>query len=160
MKQLPDSSIHAVVTDPPYELGFMGKEWDKAGIAFNRDVWADYSKETARLFLASLSHGKKGKDIINSGGPYSTVSDADMIQVVGYFKDALKDGRQVEIKELNSFYAGLGDHFQNEFLTGLELYISGWDKRDWNTLLRGQATMNLWGSWYNKNIDAIRKSGP
>jgi hypothetical protein len=82
-----------------------------------------------------------------------------MFAVVGYYRDALKEGRQADIQELNKFYAGLGDHFQNEFLTGLELYISGWDKKDWNALLRGQATMNLWGSWYNNNINAIKKSG-
>jgi len=28
MRSLPDSSVHAVVTDPPYGLGFMGKAWD------------------------------------------------------------------------------------------------------------------------------------
>ena len=26
---IPDASVDAVVTDPPYGLGFMGKEWDK-----------------------------------------------------------------------------------------------------------------------------------
>jgi len=31
----------AVVTDPPYELGFMGKEWDKTGIANNVKMWAE-----------------------------------------------------------------------------------------------------------------------
>ncbi len=30
LKQLPDDSIDCVVTDPPYGLAFMGKEWDKA----------------------------------------------------------------------------------------------------------------------------------
>jgi len=29
MKTLPDNSIDSIVTDPPYGLGFMGKEWDK-----------------------------------------------------------------------------------------------------------------------------------
>ena len=28
LKQLPENSIDAVVTDPPYGLKFMGKEWD------------------------------------------------------------------------------------------------------------------------------------
>jgi site-specific DNA-methyltransferase (adenine-specific) len=28
MKTLPDNSVDAVVTDPPYGLGFMGKKWD------------------------------------------------------------------------------------------------------------------------------------
>lgn len=38
---LPDNSIDAVVTDPPYELGFMGKSWDSSGIAYNVDLWQE-----------------------------------------------------------------------------------------------------------------------
>lgn len=29
----------SIVTDPPYELGFMGKKWDGTGIAFSRRTW-------------------------------------------------------------------------------------------------------------------------
>lgn len=29
----------AVVTDPPYELGFMGKARDATGVAYNVDLW-------------------------------------------------------------------------------------------------------------------------
>lgn len=36
---LADASIDACVTDPPYELGFMGKKWDASGIAYNVDLW-------------------------------------------------------------------------------------------------------------------------
>ena len=39
MRSLPDCSVDAVVTDPPYELGFMGKGWDASGIAYNSEVW-------------------------------------------------------------------------------------------------------------------------
>ena len=38
---LPANSVDAVVTDPPYELGFMGRRWDSSGIAYNVDLWAD-----------------------------------------------------------------------------------------------------------------------
>ncbi len=31
--------IDAIVTDPPYELGFMGKHWDGTGIAFDPETW-------------------------------------------------------------------------------------------------------------------------
>lgn len=41
LKELPDASIDAVVCDPPYELGFMGKKWDGSGIAFNTAVWSE-----------------------------------------------------------------------------------------------------------------------
>jgi site-specific DNA-methyltransferase (adenine-specific) len=38
---LADNSVDAIVTDPPYELGFMGKSWDNSGIAYNVDVWRE-----------------------------------------------------------------------------------------------------------------------
>lgn len=41
MKSLPDCSVDAVVTDPPYELGFMGKSWDSTGIAYNVEMWRE-----------------------------------------------------------------------------------------------------------------------
>jgi len=36
---LDDASIDAIVCDPPYELGFMGKAWDNSGIAYDVTVW-------------------------------------------------------------------------------------------------------------------------
>ena len=41
MRDIPDNSIDAVVTDPPYELGFMGKKWDSTGIAYNVELWQE-----------------------------------------------------------------------------------------------------------------------
>jgi len=38
---LDDDSIDAIVTDPPYELGFMGKAWDASGIAYDPVVWTE-----------------------------------------------------------------------------------------------------------------------
>lgn len=32
-------SIDAIVTDPPYELAFMGRRWDSTGIAFDPAFW-------------------------------------------------------------------------------------------------------------------------
>jgi DNA modification methylase len=41
LRDLPDNSVDAVVTDPPYELAFMGKSWDSTGIAYSVDLWRD-----------------------------------------------------------------------------------------------------------------------
>jgi DNA modification methylase len=39
MTELGESSVDAIVTDPPYELAFMGKGWDDSGIAYDHRVW-------------------------------------------------------------------------------------------------------------------------
>jgi len=41
LAKLPDNSVDSIVTDPPYELGFMGKSWDNSGIAYNVELWAE-----------------------------------------------------------------------------------------------------------------------
>ncbi len=32
--------FHALFCDPPYELGFMGKAFDKTGVSFRSSTWA------------------------------------------------------------------------------------------------------------------------
>lgn len=41
LKGLKDASIDSIVTDPPYEIGFMGRSWDSTGIAYNVELWAE-----------------------------------------------------------------------------------------------------------------------
>lgn len=39
LDKLDECSIDCIITDPPYELNFMGKGWDNAGISFNKGTW-------------------------------------------------------------------------------------------------------------------------
>src|SRR5210317_850048 len=57
LKELEDNSIDSVVTDPPYEIGFMGKGWDDSGIANNPQLW----KEVLRVL-------KPGGHLLAFGG--------------------------------------------------------------------------------------------
>ena len=41
LASMPNNSIDAIVTDPPYELNFMKKGWDKSGITFNVELWKE-----------------------------------------------------------------------------------------------------------------------
>jgi site-specific DNA-methyltransferase (adenine-specific) len=41
MRTLPACSVDSIVTDPPYELGFMCKQWDSSGIAYDVAMWKE-----------------------------------------------------------------------------------------------------------------------
>ena len=41
LAELPDASIDAVCTDPPYELAFMGRAWDASGVAYDTAMWRE-----------------------------------------------------------------------------------------------------------------------
>ena len=91
LKELPENSVDAIVTDPPYFIGFMGKKWDaEKHIASHPDFWAEclrvlkpgghclafgHSRTHHRLFTAIEDAGFVIKDTImwmyGSGFPKS-----------------------------------------------------------------------------------------
>jgi len=73
MKELDNNSVDAIVTDPPYELGFMGKKWDASGIAYNVELW----KECLRVL-------KPGGHLLSFGGTRTYHRMAVAIEDVGF----------------------------------------------------------------------------
>jgi DNA modification methylase len=73
LKQLDDNSIDSIVTDPPYELGFMGKSWDSTGIAYNVELW----KECLRVL-------KHGGHLLSFGGTRTYHRMACAIEDAGF----------------------------------------------------------------------------
>lgn len=59
MATFDECSIESIVTDPPYELDFMGRSWDRTGIAFDVAMW----KAALRVlkpggYLIAFSHAR------------------------------------------------------------------------------------------------------
>jgi len=70
---LPDNSVDSIITDPPYELGFMGKSWDSSGIAYNVELW----KECLRVL-------KPGGHLLSFGGTRTWHRVAVAIEDAGF----------------------------------------------------------------------------
>jgi len=70
---LEDNSIDSIVTDPPYELGFMGKKWDSSGIAYSVELW----KECLRVL-------KPGGHLLSFGGTRTWHRVAVAIEDAGF----------------------------------------------------------------------------
>lgn len=73
MKRCGDETADAIVTDPPYELNFMGRAWDRSGIAFDPEVW----KEAYRLL-------KPGGHLLAFGGSRTFHRIAVAIEDAGF----------------------------------------------------------------------------
>lgn len=100
MRSLPDASVHAVVTDPPYGLEFMGKGWDGAdgfrrslneAAAGRENVLGRTSTKapeynTGRGVRVAAERASeltaKGKGHTTSAGPY-LAAGVDSIRVAG-----------------------------------------------------------------------------
>jgi site-specific DNA-methyltransferase (adenine-specific) len=73
LKQIDENSINAIITDPPYQIGFMGMEWDKTGISYNIDIW----KECLRVL-------KPGGYLLSFGGTRTYHRIACAIEDAGF----------------------------------------------------------------------------
>ena len=73
LKEIADNSVDAIITDPPYELGFMGKKWDSSGIAYNVEMW----KECLRVL-------KPGGHLLSFGGTRTYHRMAVAIEDAGF----------------------------------------------------------------------------
>ena len=105
LKTLDDNSIDSIVTDPPCELGFMGKSWDSTGIANSVEMW----KEALRVL-------KPGGHLLSFSGTRTyhrmacAIEDAgfeirDMIEWVygSGFPKSLNVGKQVNKLETDEW---------------------------------------------------------
>jgi len=70
---LAENSIDSIVTDPPYELGFMGKSWDSTGVANDINLW----KEVLRVL-------KPGGHLLSFGGSRTYHRMAVAIEDAGF----------------------------------------------------------------------------
>ena len=73
LRAMPDASVDAIVTDPPYELAFMAKAWDSTGIAYSVDLW----RETLRVL-------KPGGHLLAFGGTRTYHRMACAIEDAGF----------------------------------------------------------------------------
>ena len=73
LQGLEDNSIDSIVTDPPYEIGFMGKQWDNTGIAYSVALW----KECLRVL-------KPGGHLLSFGATRSYHRMAVAIEDAGF----------------------------------------------------------------------------
>jgi site-specific DNA-methyltransferase (adenine-specific) len=71
MRQMPEDSVDAIVTDPPYGLGFMGKDWDKGSRMIGQLATGD---EKRGAFAYGGSHDRGYAD--NDSRAFQAFSEA------------------------------------------------------------------------------------
>ena len=73
LKDIDTNSMDAIITDPPYELGFMSKSWDGTGIAYDINLW----KQALRVL-------KPGGYLLSFGGSRTYHRMACAIEDAGF----------------------------------------------------------------------------
>lgn len=113
-------------------------------------------KDNIDHFISSIEYSNEGAKILNQGGAFETLDNESMNKIIGFNKQALKEAKLVNVEYLNERLAGFGNHFNNEFIIGLDMFISGYETADHAKFLQGQFLLDNWGTWYANNISKIK----
>lgn len=157
MRTMPDCSVDSIVTDPPYELGFMGKSWDASGIAYSVDMWAEAlrvlkpgghllafsgSRTYHRMTCAIEDAGFEVRDqimwVYGSGFPKSLdVSKAIDKSRAGHAFDEIRDYLRGAIKSAAMSQVAIKKHLGYPADSGV---VSHW-------VANSQPTVPRWKDW-------------
>lgn len=148
LQVIPENSITSIITDPPYELGFMNRDWDKSGIAFNIDAWKTClkvlkpgghlvafcgSRTFHRMVCAIEDAGFEIRDVImwiyGSGMPKSSNVGKMLEKKLGYVVDdefykygnALKPAYEPIVIARKPFEGSMIDNMYNNNVGGLNI---------------------------------------
>lgn len=154
---LPDNSVDSVVTDPPYEIGFMNRSFDATGIAFDVDLWKDIlrvlkpgghvaafgaSRMYHRLACAIEDAGFEIRDQIDwayaSGMPHG--SDASLLV------DRELGAKRTEI--VGHYHAGCG--YSNKKGWGNSTSNGGTPVTDAEVKAPATPESKAWSGWYSQ----------
>ena len=151
LKTIEDNYFDSVVTDPPYELGFMGKIWDSTGIAFTTELW----KEVYRTlkpggyllsFSASRNYHRMAVAIEDSG---FEIRDQIMWIYGSGFPKSLNIGKAID-KKLGNKRISLGKYKTPDGGQELSTYNNWKDstvqERRWPEVTKGDSEWEGWGT--------------
>ena len=63
----------------------------------------------------------------------------------------------IDIGLLNALYPGFGNHYLDDFIRGLELYVIGLLTSNRTQYRKGQAMIFKWINWLDQHEDDIRQ---
>lgn len=138
LENLADNSVDSIVTDPPYELNFMAKAWDRSGVAFAKDTW----ERCLRVL-------KPGGYLLAFGGSRTFHRIACAIEDAGF-----------EIRDTILWIFGSG--FPHSLNLGIavesKLQSGSANTKDWRNLDGKTAESGDWGLWKNAKEYGYRKT--
>jgi hypothetical protein len=115
--------------------------------------WSPGERDNLQHFVESIRLINEAHEIANSAP--TTVTMADFTKIVALYQQALAQARLVDDSVLAKASPELPNAYRRYFQKGIELCVSSWTKQQPFEDFQGDALLDKWGDWLDKNKDDI-----
>jgi hypothetical protein len=139
----PYFALHAVRTEPPV------RALTPTQIA---------SMELKKM-VEAMNASQQATYLINNGGRQQGAgirSYSNFERIVAYRRRALEVGRKVNSSVLDGIYPELGNRFQADFLTFLQVFLQACDSNSDSMLKEADEHNDKWADWYQAHQSEIQ----
>lgn len=114
------------------------------------------NKSNVEHFVNSIEYVNEANKISN-GSNSIYLEQSEVEEMIRLKQRALGEARKVNISSLNKRFQGFGDSYEDLFIEGLNLYLTGMEDENQRKVIQGQLLLDEWGDWYSSNINRIRR---
>jgi hypothetical protein len=121
--------------------------------------WTQEQRLNAQNVLVALNEKIEATRLSNDLSPPgvpAVVSRRNYEPIFGKMRAAHAHATVVQDDVLDKIHPELRRHWREEFIEGLRLRISNWEKADMRAEIEGSALLDKFGDWYTKNNNNIR----
>jgi hypothetical protein len=112
--------------------------------------------KAAAHVMKALDYANQAVILVNKESPIMQKGESN--EMFNLYARSLHEAKMVDIALMNKHFPGFGDHFEQEFIKGLEMILVS--QKSWNgeKALNGQVLITQWTKWFNIHLDEIRNS--
>ena len=103
--------------------------------------------------INSINASIKAFDILKTG----KLDNHEKEKLINCLENGLREAEMVNIKKIDNQVPGFEEHFKNEFINGMKLFLDGYKNSDISKKLNGGFLMDKWGVWNKENNKSLGK---
>jgi len=113
----------------------------------SKPAWSDEDKRNFCHFLYSQRADGRATDISNSTSSYA--SQAEVSQLLSYWRLALQEASRVSDTVLDKTHPGLREKYRNQYQSGLQYQIAAFEQRNAEYSITGAKLNSDFVDWFS-----------
>ena len=114
------------------------------------------TKNMVTDFATTIRSTERVTKLVSEKKDIVDFTEEEAKELIQYGKLALENAQKIDFELLNRLYPELGDKFEDELISGVNLIVKGYEEKNKVMIQEGKSLIEKWGNWFEENIENIK----